>query len=260
MATQLARELARLGKPTVLVDAHLGRPHLSERLASACRGSIVDVLGGSRAALEVLEQIGDGVHLLPATRQTYVPADLSHAAVSRLLSEIRGLGSRAELAIVDAGEGMSPWVQRWWRAAQQVFVVTTTAEHAIKRGYVTMKLAPWGDADGKVRLVVNQCDDPTAAAGVAHRFARTCRRFLGLEIEAAPAIACWHEPVEGHSGRNDAFSQSVRLLATEVLSASVLVAGRIARQGNGRRRIAELLALPDFSLNSANNSQPTAQE
>lgn len=252
LAIQLARELARLGKRAVLVDANLSRPQLAEWLGVGAQGSMADVLSGSRSVVEVLEQVGEGVHLLPARSSTESPPDLNRVAVGRLMAELRGLGSTAEVVIVDAGHGMNPWAQRWWRAAQQVFLITTETGSAVKGSYLTVKLAPWGDADGKVRLVVNQCDHRRAAESVCDRFARTCRRFLGVHVEAAPAIACRAE----QRGTHDAFRQSVRLLATEVVSASLVVSGHKTARGEKRgQRIAELLALPEFSPNPTNIPQ-----
>lgn len=255
LAIQLARELARLGKPAVLVDANLTQPQLAERLSVDTHASVADILNGNRSAAEILQSVGEGVHVLPARVATDAPPDLSRVAVGRLLSALRSLGTLAEVAIVDAGHGMSPWVQRWWRAAQQVFLVTTAEEAAVKASYVTVKHAPWGDADGKLRLVVNRCDERPTAEGIAQRFARTCRRFLGLHLETAPAVACRDELQPSHGSSHGAFRQSVRLLATEVVSTSLVVSGRFDGGGAKRgKRLAELLALTEKLPNSTNNS------
>lgn len=257
LAIQLARELARIGKPALLVDANLARPQLAEQIGVAPQGSLADVLNGSRSAIEVVEPVGEGVHLLPAQHCSDAPPELNRTALGRLLAELRGLGSIAEVGIVDAGHGMSPWVERWWRTAQQVFLITTGADAALKGSYLAVKLAPWGDADGKVRLVVNQCDQRTTAESITERFTRTCRQFLGLHVEGAPAIACRCEP----RGTHDAFRQSVRLLATEVVSSGLVVSGRLAGRCTKRGgRVAELLALPQFLPNSTNITQSAEHE
>ena len=256
LAIQLARELARLGKPAVLVDANLAQPQLADRLGVDAHGSTTEILNGTRSAVEVLQSVGEGVHVLPARATVDAPPDLNRVAVGRLLAELRGLGTVAEVAIVDAGYGMSPWVERWWRAAQQVFLVTTGEESAVKGSYVSVKHAPWGDADGKVRLVVNRCDDRLAAEGIAHRFARTCRRFLGLHLEPAHAVACMDQRQPSPGDAHDAFRQSVRLLATEVVSANLVVSGRLVGRGAPRsERRADLLALKEKLTNSTNQTQ-----
>ena len=263
LAIQLARELIRLGKRTVLVDANLAEPQLAARLDVQTHGCLADVLDGSRSVVEVLQLVGEGVSLLASRPTIDAPPNLNRAAVARLLLELRSLGAQADVVLVDAGHGMSPWVQRWWRAAQQVFLIATPEEAAVKDSYVAVKLAPWGDADGKVQLVVNQCDDRQAAEQITNRFSITCRRFLGLHVEGAPPVAC----CEGETftaGASVAFCHSVRLLATEIVSHNVVVSSRIAsHQANRSERLgdrlgeglADMIAVAEKSPDSSNNPQ-----
>jgi MinD-like ATPase involved in chromosome partitioning or flagellar assembly len=181
---------------------------------------------------------------------------------------LRSLGAQTDVVLVDAGHGMSPWVQRWWRAAQQVFLIATEEEAVVKESYLAVKLAPWGDADGKVRLVVNQCDDRQSAERITNRFSVTCRRFLGLHVEGAPPVACSQGETEGETFTADAsvaFRHSVRLLATEIISHNVVVSGRVAsRQTNqGERqgeRLADMIAVAEKSSDSSNKPQTVPHE
>ena len=129
----------------------------------------------------------------------------------------------------------------------------------MKDSYAAVKLAPWGDADGKVRLVVNQCEDRQAAKQITNRFSATCRRFLGLHVDGAPPVASFHGETEGETvaaSDSAAFRDSVRLLATEILSHNVVVSSRIAnRQKNRRGRLAEMIAVTEKSVDSSNNPQ-----
>jgi flagellar biosynthesis protein FlhG len=260
LTIQLARELARLGKRTVLVDANLTEPQLANQLNTPTHGSMAEVLAGNRSVKEVLQLVDEGMHLLAAPSSDEPSTNLNRTAVARLLTELRSLGSLADVVLVDAGHGMTPWVQNWWRAAEQVFLITTEHEATVKESYVAAKLAPWGDADGKLRLVVNQCDDRQRAEKITNRFAATCRRFLGLHVGGAPPVA----PREEESSAADAqlaFCQSVRLLATEIVSHSVVVSACIAnRQTNRGGRLADMIAVAEKSDDSSNNPQTVPSE
>jgi hypothetical protein len=114
---------------------------------------------------------------------------------------------------------MSPWVERMWTAALQILLVTNTNTIAVRNAYTAVKMAPWGDIDGKLRLVVNRCDDAELAARVGQGFSSTCRQFLGMKlVGSASQVTC-----DALSG----FRSSVRLLAADVLSHTCAYSQRV---------------------------------
>jgi flagellar biosynthesis protein FlhG len=218
VATRLAEELVQLGKRIVLVDANLLHPTIAAGLEVEARQGIDEVLNGSRSAIEVLEPIGAGFSLLAGSSTNTVP-DTNIRALRRFITELRAVHAHADLIILDAGSGMSPWVERMWTAALQILLVTTTNPMDIRDAYTAVKMAPWGDVDGKLRLVVNRCDDPETATRVGQGFSSTCRQFLGMKlVGSASQIA-----TETATG----FRQSVRLLAADVLSHSCAFSQRV---------------------------------
>jgi len=228
VAIQLARELARLGKRAVLVDANLQQPEISTQLDLNPEATLVDILSGNRSAAEVLRPLGDSIHFLPGRWTPEAPPEMDRAAVRRMLAEFRSLGAHADVVVLDAGNGTSPWQQQLWKAAHQVLLITTLAPDAMKASYRAVKLAPWGDVDGKVRIVVNQCDEEQEAQQAGERFAATCRRFLGVNICQPAAVVKLASSADlfadrACANRDDVqFNQSMRLLAAEVLSSCLV--------------------------------------
>ncbi|NOY29181.1 MAG: MinD/ParA family protein [Planctomycetes bacterium] len=259
VAVQLARELARLGKRAVLVDANLQQPKVSAYFDQDPEATLVDILSGNRSAVEVLRPVGDSIQLLPGRWTPEAPPEMDRTAVRRMLSEFRALGAHADVVILDAGDGTSPWLQQLWKAAHQVLLVTTLDSDVMKASYSAVKLAPWGDVDGKVRLVVNQCDKDQQAQQAADRFAVTCRRFLGVNIGQPTAVvkratcddlfadrAC--------SNQGDApFKQSMRLLAAEVLSSCLVLSRPHQRYANSGSASSDATK----SLKTSNQAQST---
>lgn len=219
VAARLAQELTHLGKRVILVDANLLHPTLATEFELEPYVGISEVLNGARSAAETLEPIGQGLQLLPAAQGRGEHPDLNIKALRRLLTELRSLHGVADLVVLDAGHGMSPWVERLWTAALQVLLVTTSDAAALRDAYAAVKLAPWGDVDGKLRLVVNQCSDVSLAQRVGDGFSSTCRQFLGMKLVGAAAQIT-------ESG-NGGHRQSVRLLAADVLSQSCAYAHRL---------------------------------
>ncbi|NOY42885.1 MAG: MinD/ParA family protein [Planctomycetes bacterium] len=229
VAIQLVQELAQLGKRAVLVDANPKQPDIAAQLGIEARGSLADVLDGRRSVVEVLEPINDSVCLLAGRWAPNSPPEINHEAVSRLLTELRRLHAKADVAIIDAGSGMSPWATQLWRAAHQVLLVTTPDSDAVTDSYATVKLSPYVELAEKLRLVVNRCDDHHTAQQIGNRFATTCQQFLGIDVGETITVAS--NTATDAPGRirirtsrlNNAFEQSVRLLAADVLSSCLVL-------------------------------------
>jgi len=235
VATELVQELAALGQRSVLVDANPLQPDIATQLGIEARGCLADVLDGSRTAVEVLQPISKSTYLLPGRWAPTTPPELNHTAVKRLLTQLRSLHAQADIILLDAGSGMSPWVQQLWKTAQQILLVSTDESVAVMDSYAAVKLSPWGDVDGKVRLVVNQCDNSQQAKNIGSRFEATCRRFLGIRVAQAAALATRPDILATVTQRNDQaadrdFRQSIRLLAADVMSTSLALVGKLPSQ------------------------------
>ncbi len=230
---QLAQELASLGQRVVLVDADLTQPDLTQRLATTRSGCLGDVLSGARTAVEVIAPVGERLGFLPACWEPAAPPDLQYPSVQHFLGELGNLGSQADVVLLDAGQGMSPWGQCLWQAAQQILLVTSTRPTVVTDSYAMIKQAAGDAAESKLRLVVNQGEDPDTATRVGQKFQATCRQFLGLQIDAPVTLPLPAEPA-GSGDRslgdeNREFHQAVRLLAADLLRQYLVVSHRLQR-------------------------------
>ncbi|QEG33068.1 AAA family ATPase [Bythopirellula goksoeyrii] len=229
VAQYLAQELAQLGKRVVLVDANLLAPRLTASMKPSRSGSLSEVLNGHRSVAEVLEQIGEGIQLLSGIDVDGEVPEMNLRALKRLLTDLRSLRNDADIILIDTGEGMTPWIEKFWTAALQILLVTTVQSSSVMDSYAAVKLAPWGDVDGKLRLVVNQCNDVDLGMRASDSFASTCRRFLGMRLLGDAAVLAsdkqLHAGAETLSHRSP-LRRSVRLLAADLLSQAYLIQGR----------------------------------
>jgi len=231
VATELAHELAALGKRSVLVDANPLQPDITSQCGFDVDGCLADVLDGSRSAVEVLRPVGESIQLLPGRWAPEKPPELNNGAVFRLLDALRCLHAQADVVLLDAGSGMSPWIGQLWKSAQQILLISTDESVAVMDSYAAVKLSPWGDVDGKIRLVTNACNDPQVAKTIGDRFEATCRRFLGIKMAPAATLATRPDIVttvtQRHEQASDReFRRSIRLLAADVMSTSLAFVGK----------------------------------
>jgi flagellar biosynthesis protein FlhG len=224
LACQLGRELARLGKRVVLVDADLAGPHLTARMAPRlrrpARGSLADVARGTRRAVEALCVLDDGLQLLAGSPAGEAAA-WDAAAVQRVLQEIPNVGVTADLVLVDLGAGMSPWVDQFWQIAAEVLLVCRHDPASVQDAYRALKLSTWERLQRRMRVVVEGDGDSQQIAAIGQRLAETCREFLALEIRGCSGITTRGRAAWGKSASllvdDPQFVRSVRLLAADML-------------------------------------------
>ena len=80
--------------------------------------------------------------------------------------------------VVDAGSGLNRSVRDWWRAADQVVLVTGEDAIAAMDAYAAIKLMAH-DCPQPISIVVNGASSDEVATGICDRITKACRRFLG---------------------------------------------------------------------------------
>ncbi|MEM9660334.1 MAG: hypothetical protein AAF961_18370, partial [Planctomycetota bacterium] len=111
----------------------------------------------------------------------------------------------------------TPWSERLWRLAQQILLVSAPQRESMADAYSAVKLARFPELDGRLRLVVNGCDDEGEAAVFAERFSLTCERFLNLATAGAAQIPRCATEGRGGDAVDATFQDSILRLAGEVL-------------------------------------------
>jgi MinD-like ATPase involved in chromosome partitioning or flagellar assembly len=227
IACGLARELARLGKQVVLIDANLQNPSSaralhsqaltpssappnSPDLARSGLGATLDeVLSGKRRATEVLLSTTESnLRVLPGVPRNSTP-ELDRHALDRFAAELSALSRDVDLILLDCGHGMNAWIDRLWQLARDVLLVATPAPQCILDAYAAVKLSQHQRLHNKLRLLINRTLDQAEVPPLAARFDATCQRFLFVTPKPAwslPAITRNNEP----------FERALRLLAADI--------------------------------------------
>ena len=211
LAVQLADEIAAIGRRVVLVDGHLREPSLARLLEAEPLSGLADVLAERKTVVESLVPVGENAHLLAAAAGGTLPTfDLQTDAVENLLLQLRTLHNWADVVLVDAGSGASPWAQRLVEAAGQLLLVTTTESSAVVNAYAALKSLNNENSAGKARLVINRVADRALADRIAEKFVSTCSYFLDLfDLPVSQVFA------EGAMG--EARGDSIAVLGSKVL-------------------------------------------
>ena len=105
---QLARELARLGKQVVVIDANLRTPALAQHFGADPRPdrTLDTILRGSRRAVEILVDVEENIRLLPGVPAGELAPPLDRQAVDHFASELLALSQQADAILIDTGSGV----------------------------------------------------------------------------------------------------------------------------------------------------------
>jgi len=182
LAVNLAVALSGKGTRVVLVDADLYRADIATLCGIDERGNVADVLAARRDIHEVLHRGPSGIQVIPGLWAPGHPADYSDAAQQRLLRQLGTLWRQADLIVLDAGNGGNEVVRRFWKAADEILLVTTPDSMAVMDSYATIKRLADSKEDLTIRLVVNKAADRRVADDVHRRINVSCQRFLGFQI------------------------------------------------------------------------------
>ncbi len=189
LALGIAVAFAERGSRTMLVDADTEGPAVAALCGIEESATLADVLSLRRTAAEALQTGPGGVRVLPGAWGAG-RGEASWASLDRLITQLQSLGSTADLAVIDVGDGGGCVAEHLWRAADMVLVVVTPETAAILNAFAAIKTLAGCGERGTVGILVNRAPHKTAAEEIHSRLALACTRFLGF----APRLAGYIPP------------------------------------------------------------------
>ncbi len=182
VAVNLAVTAAQRGMRTVLVDADSDGPDIQTLCRLRQRHTISDVLNGRRTLGEALQPGPGGVMILAGAWAAADLADAGETNQRRLIDQLAGLAPRADLIVLDGGNGLHAFTRRLWQASQDLVLVSSTDPSAVLDTYAALKVALDPANRPRVQLCVNMCTSEAEAMEVHDRIRRSTQRFLGFDL------------------------------------------------------------------------------
>ena len=226
VAVNLAVALARKAGERFWCDADLSGGDATWLCGVEAAHTIGDVFSGRRTVHEVLQPGPEGIQVVPGIWSPARGARLLAFAQQRLLHELDELGRHAEWIVIDAGSGLNHVVRRFWQAADELLLVTTTEAVSIMDAYAAVETC-------SCQIIQRRQSGPSSISRRSRSWPAACihgwqwrlQRFLRLELLAGgsipwdPAVADLRRPRRGHCVReetNTPASQAIRLMAQEL--------------------------------------------
>lgn len=190
LAVNLAIAAAQQAARVVLVDADLYRADVAALCGLGETDNVADVLAARRDIHEILQLGPGGIQVACGAWAPDAVTLCTEHAQERLLRQLKTLGRHADLILLDVGHGGGEVLRRFWRAADEIVVVTTPDQLAVMDAYATLKSALPRNSTIPIRLVVNQAPSLAVTADVHGRIDQSCRRFLDRNVQLLGGIPC----------------------------------------------------------------------
>ncbi len=189
LALGLAAATAQRGREVVLIDA---AAHGGD-IASLCRiderWTIADVFNCRATAGEAIQPGPGRVRVLPGAWGQENLDDSPAAGYLRLKQQLSSLAAPVDDVVVDGGSGSGRTLRRFWQSAHLIVVVTTPEMNSVMDTYASIKLLSRGHRPARISAIVNRAPGAAVAASVHQRLARSCKRFLAIELEYAGYVS-----------------------------------------------------------------------
>jgi len=179
----LAVALARSGRDVLIIDQDRHGRGACATLGLTPRFDVSDVLEG-RCTLESLILNGpDNVQVLPLGGGFNRLGRLSERDQEWLAQSFNSLQCGVDVVLVDMEEATDPDALPLGLAASEIMVVLPPGNAAITQGYTLVKRLVQNFGKRRFRLLLNRMASPEDAQAVAHNFAYTAERYLGVSID-----------------------------------------------------------------------------
>jgi len=163
LSVNLAVALSGQGCRVVLVDADCHRADVAVLCGLTPSAGIGDVLAARRDIHEVLQPGPGGIQVVVGSEWAGHSSTWSEVAQQRLLRQLARLGRHADLIILDAGSGGHEVMRRYWRAANQVLLVTTPETLTQSESCAGLLRRVCKERPVWLRLLVNRVSDQSVA-------------------------------------------------------------------------------------------------
>ncbi len=179
----LAVALARSGRDVLVIDQDRHGRGAAAMLGLTPRFDVADVLEG-RCPLEALIMNGpDNVQVLPIGGGFSRLGKLSERDQEWLAQSFNRLQCGVDVVLVDMEEATDPDALPLGLAASEIMVVLPPGNAAITQGYTLVKRLVQNFGKRRFRLLLNRMPSADDAQAVAHNFAYTAERYLGVTVD-----------------------------------------------------------------------------
>lgn len=183
LSTNLAIELALLGKRVTIFDADLSLANIDVLLGLRPRFNLNHVINGDKPLEDIMVEGPHGIRIIPASSGIQEMADMSEEALERLIGQFARLESDCDFLLVDTAAGISDNVLAFLHAADEILIVTTPEPTAYTDAYAMIKVLQEQNVPAQLGLIVNMAQNRREAVNAAEGIVVISQKFLQAGVK-----------------------------------------------------------------------------
>lgn len=186
LSVNLALQMQRMGKRTIIIDADFGLANIEVMLGIHPRYNISDLIYRSKSIEDVITEGPEGIGFISGGSGVSELTNLNRDQVKDFVTKLSSLDELADVVIIDTGAGISDAVQEFVLCSPEILIVLTPEPTSTMDAYALLKaLNRRKDfaADSKViNVVSNRVSDEKEGQELFRNISIVASRFLDIEL------------------------------------------------------------------------------
>lgn len=188
VAVNLATALAAAGRSVLLLDGDLGLANVDVVLGLTPRGTLEQVLQGTRRLEEIVLRSSDGVSVIPAASGVARMANLPQQELAAIVQAFSSLPGSYDALLIDTAAGLGDSVLAFCQAAQHQLLVIRNEPTSLTDAYALIKTLSQERKVRRFRVLVNMARAGSEPQLLFKRLQRVTERFLDVVLDYAGEI------------------------------------------------------------------------
>ncbi|MFZ4405018.1 MAG: AAA family ATPase [Pseudobdellovibrionaceae bacterium] len=180
--------MAQKGAQVLVLDGDWGMANVDIHFNVKAKGTIYEVIQGTKKAADILVSLSPGVDLLPGGRGVYDLAHLSSFERRTAFEAILSLPQKYDFVFVDTSPGLHENVLFLNTHVDEIVMVLTAEASSLADSYALIKVLNQKNKVKKFSILCNQVNDELDGLKLYERFDQVVNRFLNIGLDYLGSI------------------------------------------------------------------------
>ena len=187
ISVNLAIELSKRGKSTVIFDADFGLANVEVMLGIRPRYNLLDLIHNDKTIEEIITEGPNGIGFISGGSGVSELAALDAESIKILISGLAMLDKMYDVVIIDTGAGITDAVMEFVMVSPEVLLVVTPEPTSITDAYSLLKVLRRNEKFNPIyktiRVISNRVENDAEGLEIYEKINTVSSKFLNTKLE-----------------------------------------------------------------------------